>query len=151
MPRKKKQIKSATNLEKEILLSVNQLRKKGIKCGNQKMPAVAPLTYNDKLSRAARKHAKDMGRNRYFSHESRDGSGPPERIEDQGYQGFLWGENIAAGPNTIKEVITSWKKSEEHCRNMMHPEFKEIGIAAVHVKGSQYQYYWVQNFGSRAN
>ncbi len=149
IPRKKTKAKDPSALEKDVLSLVNDLRKKGVKCGKEKMPPVAPLSYNEKLRRAARKHAKDMGKKRYFSHDSKDGSGPLERIEDQDYQGSMWGENIAAGQETARDVMNSWIKSEGHCRNMMHPGFKEIGVGSVYVKGSPYGYYWVQNFGTR--
>jgi uncharacterized protein YkwD len=149
MPKKKQKLKAPSTLEQEVLSLVNQLRQKGAKCGNQQMPPVASLNPNDKLRRSARKHAKDMGKNKYFSHDSKDGSGPPERIEDQDYNGHIWGENIAAGQQSAKEVMKSWTTSEGHCLNMMNPRFKEIGIGSVYVKGSPYGYYWVQNFGAR--
>ncbi len=151
MPKKKEKVNAPSDLEKEVLSLVNQLRQKGVKCGNQQMPPVLPLSHHDKLRRSARKHAKDMGKKRYFSHDSKDGSGPPERIEDQEYHGSMWGENIAAGQTSAKEVMMSWTKSEGHCRNMMNAGFKEIGVGSVYVKGSPYGYYWVQNFGTRSN
>jgi hypothetical protein len=147
--KQKKKSKEPTSVEKEVLSMVNELRRKGVTCGKEKMPPVHPLSYNEKLKISARKHAKDMGKKGYFSHDSLDGSGPAERIEDQGYQGMTWGENIAAGQESPRDVMNSWIQSEGHCRNMMYRGFKEIGVGSVYVKGSEYGYYWVQNFGAR--
>jgi uncharacterized protein YkwD len=52
------------------------------------------------------------------------------------------GENIAFGPPTIAEVMQGWFNSPGHCKNLMNPEFKEIGVAEDRT-------YWVQDFGGR--
>jgi uncharacterized protein YkwD len=148
-PRKKNTPFTPTAFEEEVLKLVNQARNHGVRCGGEKMPKVPALVFNEKLRRSARKHAKDMGKKGYFSHESQDGSSPMERIEDQNYEGRAWGENIAAGQSTPREVMDSWLKSEGHCRNIMNKMFKEIGIGAVKVNDSPYRMYWVQNFGTR--
>jgi uncharacterized protein YkwD len=59
-----------------------------------------------------------------------------------GYRSFMAGENIAFGQESIAEVMAGWFKSEGHCKNLMNPGFKEIGVA-------QYNNYWVQEFGGR--
>ena len=59
-----------------------------------------------------------------------------------GYKSFMVGENIARGQQSIQEVMDAWIKSPDHCRNLMNAGFKEIGV-------SQYNDYWVQDFGGR--
>ncbi len=59
-----------------------------------------------------------------------------------GYRSFMIGENIAQGQMSIAEVMRGWFNSPGHCRNLMNPEFKEVGIAF-------YNTYWVQDFGGR--
>ena len=59
-----------------------------------------------------------------------------------GYKSFAVGENIAFGQSTIDIVMDEWLKSEGHCKNLMNPSFKEIGVAENHK-------YWVQDFGGR--
>jgi hypothetical protein len=43
---------------------------------------------------------------------------------------------------SINEVMNGWIKSPGHCKNLMNPQFKEVGVAEDHT-------YWVQDFGGR--
>jgi len=60
----------------------------------------------------------------------------------KGYRSFMVGENIAEGQMSIAQVMQGWIKSEGHCKNLMNPGFKEIGVA-------ENNHYWVQDFGGR--
>ena len=96
---------------------------------------------------AAYHHAKDMARNKYFSHNSRDGKTLKDRVVKAGYsfkglKSVTFGENIAYGQESIDEVMKGWLTSERHCKNLMNGAFKEVGIAEV-------TRYWVQDFGGR--
>lgn len=133
--------------EKEFLKRINKARAEGCKCGDTYMPPVEPLTWNNELQLAALGHAQDMARNKYFSHVSKNGARIKDRITSAGYthdgfQSFTIGENIAFNQRTIKEVMTGWLNSPSHCKNIMSPAFKEVGIAMQN-------YYWVQDFGGR--
>jgi uncharacterized protein YkwD len=133
--------------KQEFLQSINHTRAQGCRCGITLMPPVPPLTWNDLLENAALAHARDMDIHNYFSHESRNGKSSADRIfaigyNYNGYKSFTVGENIAMGQQTIAEVMRGWFKSEGHCKNLMNPDFKEIGVA-------QYDTYWVQDFGGR--
>lgn len=131
----------------QFLMAINTVRAKGCDCGTTYMRPAAPITWNDVLADAAEEHAKDMAKNEYFSHTSSDGRSLQDRLFAVGYnytgfQSYTIGENIAAGQRSITEVINGWFKSVGHCKNLMNPDFKEIGIA-------EYKYYWVQDFGGR--
>jgi uncharacterized protein YkwD len=135
------------DFQKEFLKQINKARSEGCKCGSAYMPPVEPLTWNYELQLAALGHAQDMARNRYFSHVSKNGNRIKERITSagythDGYQSFTIGENIAFNQRTIREVMDGWLKSPSHCKNIMSPAFKEVGIAMQN-------YYWVQDFGGR--
>lgn len=111
------------------------------------MPPAPPMTWNDALELAAIGHATDMSEKNYFSHTSKDGRGMEDRIVFagyyfKGYKSFTAGENIAVGQQNIAEVMTGWFKSEGHCKNLMNPAFREVGVARIHD-------YWVQDFGGR--
>ena len=111
------------------------------------MRPALPMVWNDQLAVAAMGHAKDMYNRNYFSHTSLDGRTTENRIMAagyvyKGYKSYAIGENIAEGQQSIAEVMHGWFKSEGHCRNLMNPAFKEIGIA-------EYNTYWVQDFGGR--
>jgi len=131
----------------QFLTTINTVRAKGCNCGSTYMRPAAPITWNDLLADAAEEHAKDMAKHEYFSHTSTDGRSLQDRLFAVGYnytgfQSYTIGENIAAGQRSIEEVITGWFKSVGHCKNLMNPDFREIGIA-------EYKYYWVQDFGGR--
>ena len=131
----------------EFLYRINLTRQKGCNCGGVFMPPVAPLTWNEVLEDAALGHARDMARKNYFNHTSKDGRSMEDRIviagyKFKGFKSFAVGENIAAGQQSIAEVMEGWFKSEGHCKNLMNPDFKEVGVA-------MYKDYWVQDFGGR--
>jgi uncharacterized protein YkwD len=130
-------------VNKTVLLQlVNDARKKGCNCGNTYYAPAPALTWNDQLEKAAYIHASDMYQKKYFSHTGSDGSGSGERISAVGYSWKFYGENIAAGYQTEKEVISGWLSSPGHCANIMNKNFREMGVARA---GD----YWTQDFGSR--
>lgn len=126
----------------EMLNAVNTHRTQGCTCGNTVMSPVNPLTWSEALENAARRHAEDMEANDHFSHTGTDGSSAGGRISDAGYDWRTWGENIARGQRSITAVVEAWKNSEGHCKNMMSPDFKEMGAA-------QAENFWVQVFARR--
>lgn len=132
-----------TNVEQATLLQlVNDIRQSGCTCGSTVMPPVAPVTWNDQLAAAALSHSNDMYAKNYFSHTGSNGSSAGDRITDAGYTWKAYGENIAKGHPSEKAVIDGWLASEGHCKNIMSPFMKEMGVARV---GS----YWTQELGSR--
>ena len=134
---------SSAGVSKTLLLQlVNDARKKGRYCGNEWCPPAPPLAWNDLLEKAALNHSNDMQQRAYFSHTSPEGAKAPARLEAVGYNWRTYGENIAQGYETEKDVIAGWLKSEGHCKNIMSKEFKEMGVA----KASNY---WTQEFGVR--
>ena len=131
-----------STINKTVLLQlVNDARKKGCNCGNTYYAPVPPLTWNDVLEKAAYKHSNDMFRKKFLSHTGSDGSGSGERIISAGYNWKFYGENIAQGHKTEKEVVAGWLSSPGHCVNIMNKNYKEMGVAKV---GD----YWTQDFGS---
>jgi uncharacterized protein YkwD len=138
---------STPQFRREFLETINHTRQKGCTCGVTFMPPAPPLIWNNQLEIAAIGHARDMFKRNYFSHTSKDGRTSEDRITSagytfKGYQSFTIGENIAQGQQSIAEVIDGWFKSEGHCKNLMNPGFKEVGIAENNL-------YWVQDFGGR--
>jgi uncharacterized protein YkwD len=89
-----------------------------------------------------------MARNNYFSHSSRDGTTPAQRVERAGYRYRTTGENIAAGQTQPEAAVAGWIKSPGHCANLMNPAFTEMGTAyAVNAKSAM-GVYWTQAFGA---
>jgi uncharacterized protein YkwD len=132
-----------STVNKTVLLQlVNDVRKKGCNCGGTYYAPVPAVTWNDQLEKAAWIHSNDMFQKKYFSHSGSDGSGSGERINSVGYSWKYYGENIAFGYSTEKEVVDGWLISTGHCSNIMNGNFKEMGVAKVGE-------YWTQDFGSR--
>lgn len=132
-----------TNVNQSTLLQlVNNTRQLGCTCGSTVMPPVAAVTWSNQLSTAASNHSNDMSSNNYFSHTGLNGSTAGERITAAGYMWRAYGENIAKGYTSEQAVVDGWLKSEGHCKNIMSPLFKEMGVARVST-------YWTQEFASK--
>jgi hypothetical protein len=109
-----------------------------------------PLSYNQELTVAARRHSQDMADQNYFDHTSQDGREFYERIADAGYNYQSCGENIAAGYATPAAVVDGWMNSDGHRANILDPDYCDIGVGYAAVDGNQYYHYWTQDFGRRA-
>ncbi|MBZ9713176.1 CAP domain-containing protein [Deinococcus multiflagellatus] len=135
--------------EAQILAEVNVARAQARSCGGQAFGAAPAVTWNGYLAAAARGHAADMAERGYFNHVTPEGRTPAQRMEAAGYRGWTQvGENIAAG-YTAQNVVQGWLDSPSHCKTLMDPGLKELGVGYTYRPGSTYGTYWVQNFGTR--
>ncbi len=130
---------AATNAEmaRQVITLVNRERAK-VKC--------SPLRIGTALGKAAQLHSADMAKYSYFSHTSRDGRSPWQRIRAQRYA-YGSAENIAAGQRTAAAVVTAWMKSTGHRKNILNCSNKAIGVGVA--RGGYYGIYWTQDFGTR--
>lgn len=124
------------NLEREMLNLINSYRTKGYRG----YPAVPPLRWNTRLEASAKAHSNYMSGNNILSHTGRNGSDPGARIKAAGYNWSAYGENIAMGQQTVREVVTTWVNSPAHLKNIMNRHVTEMGAA----KSGRY---WTQVFG----
>ena len=133
--------------EHDVLSLVNEVRSKGAFCGGQWRHPVSSIHQNEKLTRAARCHAVDMGIHQYFSHIDPQEGTMDKRIDEVGYRFGKIAENIAKGQTSPRQVVNSWMNSPGHCHNIM-TDFKEIGIG--YISGNYYRdsHIWVQKFGT---
>jgi uncharacterized protein YkwD len=96
---------------------------------------LAPLRLDRRLSAAARRHADDMDRRNYFSHDSLGGGSFVDRIRRSGYlsgarrwsvgENLAWGTHWRSTPRTITQM---WMDSPGHRANVLSPMFREVGI-----------------------
>lgn len=112
------------------------------------------LVLNAKLTVAARRHAEDMLRQGYFSHDSLDGRTAGQRIKAAGYVWRTYGENIAWGSGrrgSPPNIMQLWMSSPGHKRNILNPKFQEIGIGIAHgtYKGTNDVRMYCVDFGKR--
>jgi uncharacterized protein YkwD len=119
------------------------------------------LKLNKKLSRAARRHVRDMVRRNYFSHDTLGGGTFVDRIRREGYlkgaQSWVVGENLAWGSHGYSRpsaVMRMWMNSAGHRANILNASFKEIGIglayAAPVVGGGKPVCTYATDFGARS-
>lgn len=102
-----------------------------------------PLRYDRRLFLAAKRHSVDMAVHNYFSHNSRDGSSPWDRIRRAGYR-QPGAENIAKGYPTPAAVMAGWMNSPGHRANILNCGLKAIGIGRANGRGGPL---WTQDFG----
>lgn len=118
------------------------------------------LRYNRRLATAAGRHARDMVRERYFSHDSPSGDDFVDRIRGAGYLrgrsgGWSLGENLAWGSGSMaspRSIVRAWMRSPGHRRNILQRRFREIGVALVldaPVDGVERAATYVTEFGRR--
>ena len=90
------------------------------------------------LTAAAEFHTRQMGLYGFFEHSSRNGTSFWRRIErfypsGRGYwsvgENLFWESPDTSGASTVHE----WMMSPPHRQNVLMREWREVGIAAVHV------------------
>lgn len=127
---------SMASMTSEVITRVNAERKK-VGC--------SPLRASEALRKAAQLHSYDMRTKNYFSHTSRDGRTPFDRMRAQRYRHGS-AENIAAGQRTARAVVTAWMNSTGHRKNILNCANKAIGVGVSQGSGTYY-IYWTQDFG----
>lgn len=121
-------------LEDQVARLVNSARAKA---------GLPGLQVDERLRKSARAHGADMEARNYFAHESPDGGTPFDRMLKAGYPDGA-AENIARGQQKPNEVMQAWMNSPGHRRNILHPNFRTIGVG-MHM--GEYGPWWTQHFG----
>jgi uncharacterized protein YkwD len=85
------------------------------------------LHANGKLDHSAQRWTSHMVAAGVFSH----GANFAARITAAGYRWSAAGENIATGYPTPRAVVAGWMRSAGHCRNILDPTFRDLGIGVV--------------------
>ena len=113
-------------LEKDIFTQTNEFRS---------LNGLPPLLYREDLGEIARKHSADMAGGRTgFGHNGFDDREARIKTIITPYHGMA--ENVAYGAHSAKEVVSIWKKSSGHRRNMLGP-YKYIGIGTARDRKGQ--------------
>ena len=121
---------TVATLERDVLGEVNALRRSR---------GLAPLRLSRQLSTAAQAHSATMARHGFFRHESADGSEFWKRVRRYyragGFGYWSVGENLLwSSPNVdARGALRMWLDSPSHRRTLLTPEWREIGLGAVHV------------------
>jgi uncharacterized protein YkwD len=122
--------RSLPTLNRQVLAAVNRFRaERGLHA----------LREASALERSARQHSLEMGKLGYFGHASGDGTAFWRRIRHYYAAGrhTYWsvGENLlwAAPSVSAGRAMRMWIRSPEHVRNLLSPQWRQIGISAVRV------------------
>jgi uncharacterized protein YkwD len=111
-----------------------------------------PLVVNEKLNRSAQFHTDYMAEKDCYEHECPGGPKLTQRIRKFGYVYTSTAENIAAGYSSPAEAAVGWMNSPGHRRNILTPEFTDVGAGYVYLPNDggkeQWGHYWTMNFGA---
>ena len=120
--------------EGTMLFLVNTERKKA---------GQTPLMSNPELTELARRYARDMLAQGYFSHYNKEGESPFNRMEKAGISYNSAGENLALAPN-VSLAHQGLMNSTGHRANILSADFGQVGIGVV--DGGIYGEMFVQEF-----
>lgn len=133
----------------EVVAYINTIRAEGHDCGGLGLLPPAPaLELNPALICASRVHSGDMAERDYFDHETPEGKDPAWRLEQAGFTGHLWAENIGAGYPVATKLVDGWLESEVHCGNMLDPNYSVIGVGYAFGPTAAYAHYWTLTLGN---
>jgi uncharacterized protein YkwD len=110
---------------------------------------------DSRLSTAAKRHAQDMVRRDYFSHDAPGGVDFVDRIRRTGYAASSLGENLAWGSGSLASpasTVRSWMNSPGHRANILNRRFRAVGIgiaAGAPGYGGSNSATYALEFGSR--
>jgi uncharacterized protein YkwD len=108
----------------------------------------ARLRANPRLMRAAQIHAEQMARAGKLAHVLPDAAYPDaeDRLAAAEYPWQTYAENVAFGQSSAAAALDSWMDSRGHRKNILNPDFTELGAGyALDRAGRPY---YVQVFGS---
>lgn len=117
-------------LENDVLGQINLIRKQH---------GLTPLRLSRALSAAADAHSRDMAKRGYFDHDGPGGWTFSRRISRWYAQGSsrVWaaGENILWYSPDVQaaQAVQMWMKSPGHRRNILSPQWRELGLSAIHA------------------
>lgn len=121
----------------EILELVNEARTKA---------GLEPLVFNPELNAIADIRANEIID--VYSHTRPNGTIFDTLYDENNLSAYLVGENILmayVSDDIPQYAVDSWLRSEGHRENILHDEFRNIGIGVAYNNGC---YYFVQNFAS---
>jgi uncharacterized protein YkwD/uncharacterized protein YraI len=131
----------------DACLDAEEIAFLGLINDHRAMSGLGPLSVSSSLSAASAYHSIDMADKAYLDHTMLDGTSVQQKMQNFGYEGAAYGENIAAGTDTAAEAMNIWRNSGEHNANMLNGSFGAIGIGRAYDDASPYGWYWTTIFG----
>ena len=115
----------------QMLMAINEERTKN---------NLQPLVLSAELCTVAHDKSVDMAQNGYFDHVSPTYGEFADMLTDYGVRFYSAGENIAAGQQTVSDVMGDWMNSAGHRANILNPVYNEMGLGLAY--GGEYGIYW---------
>ncbi len=119
-----------------------------------------PLSSNPQLQQAAEGMGALMVKEQFFAHDTPEGKSLVDRVEPTGYipnsGDWVVGENLAWGSgalSTPQAIVNGWMNSPGHKANILAPDYKDVGLAAVMGSPSPSQSggtVYVNDFGAKS-
>jgi uncharacterized protein YkwD len=103
---------------------------------------LGPVRIDDRLMRAAERHALAMASRDRMSHKLSLGDTLPRRLSAAGYSWGAAAENIGAGYRSLEAALAGWEASAGHRKNLLLGTVTEIGIAAAHAPDTRHGMFW---------
>jgi uncharacterized protein YkwD len=122
--------RSLPTLNRQVLAAVNRFRV---------AHGLVALRESAALDRSARQHSLEMGRLGYFAHSSADGTSFWRRIQryypSNGASYWSVGENLVWRSPSLSAggAMSLWIASTPHLKNLLTPQWRQIGVSAVGV------------------
>ena len=103
------------------------------------------------IAAVARNHSADMAEREYYAHETPDGAGPADRLDEAGVDCGAVGENIAttwyrepvetedgterydSAEALAAGLVAQWERSRPHRANMLDPRWELTGVGVETV------------------
>lgn len=97
------------------------------------------LVSSGDCTRLARLKSKDMVDKNYFSHQSPTYGSPFDMLKANNVNYMYAGENIAMN-QTAEAAFKAWMNSEGHKKNILNPNFTELGVGIAPKGNGSYIY-----------
>lgn len=97
------------------------------------------LKSNTELNKLATMKSQDIVEKNYFSHQSPTYGSPFDMMKTYGVSYMYAGENLAIDSGADK-AHNAWMNSEGHKKNLLNPDFTEIGIGLYPKGNGSYAY-----------
>ena len=97
------------------------------------------LSSSSDCTRLARMKSQDMADNNYFSHQSPTYGSPFDMLKSNNVSYMYAGENIAMN-QSAEAAFRAWMNSEGHRKNILNPNFTELGVGIAPKGNGSYIY-----------
>ncbi|MBK0394943.1 CAP domain-containing protein [Ramlibacter algicola] len=127
----------SANGQQAILRRINEARQAGL-CGDARLGAAQPLTWQPALAATASKRASEIAQRGSFGRIT-DVS---PRLRQDGYVPSAAQEWQAAGDYSSDGAAAALLAQQKQCTTLLNPRFTDIGAACVTRPGSEFKHYW---------